>query len=77
MLKNEYNILFDQFVPLDIPGPVFDALKQLYSNYTDRIDKLPKHIVNIFIINIVVKLNLNFICKELFFKIVQFIITYS
>lgn len=48
MLKNEHNILFDQLDPLDIPGPVFDILKQLYINYTDRIDKLPKHIVNIY-----------------------------
>jgi len=48
MLKNEHNILFDQLAPLDIPGPIFDVLKQLYSNYTDRIDKLPKHIVNIY-----------------------------
>lgn len=47
MLKNKHNTLFDQLVPLDISGPVFDVLKQLYTNYTDRIDKLPKHLVNI------------------------------
>jgi len=46
MLKNKHNIMFDQLVPLDVPGPIFDVLKQLYSNYTDRIDELPKHIVN-------------------------------
>lgn len=48
MLKNEHNILFEQLGPCDVPGPVFDILKQLYVNYTDRIDKLPKHIVNIY-----------------------------
>lgn len=47
MLKNKYNILFEQLAPLEIPGPIFDVLKQLYSNYTERIDNLPKHIVNI------------------------------
>lgn len=48
MLKNEDNILFEHIAPLDIPGPVFDVLKQLYANYSDRIDNLPKHIVNIY-----------------------------
>lgn len=47
MLKNKHNALFEQLAPFDIPGPIFYALKQLYSSYTDRIDKLPKHIVNI------------------------------
>jgi len=47
MLKNKHNILFDQLAPLDVPGPIFDVLKHLYSNYTDRIDKLPKHIVSV------------------------------
>lgn len=47
MLKNKHNILFEQLAPLEIPGPIFDVLKQLYSNYTERIDNLPKQIVNI------------------------------
>ncbi|XP_060861457.1 uncharacterized protein LOC132938560 [Metopolophium dirhodum] len=47
MLKNKHNIIFDQLAPLDVPGPIFDVLKQLYSNYTDRIDELPKHILNV------------------------------
>ncbi|XP_016659329.2 uncharacterized protein LOC100160532 [Acyrthosiphon pisum] len=47
MLKNKHNIIFDQLAPLDVPGPIFDILKQLYSNYTDRIDELPKHILNV------------------------------
>lgn len=46
MLKNEHNILFEHLSPSDVPGPIFDVLKQLYPNNTDRIDKLPKHIVN-------------------------------
>lgn len=48
MLKNKNNMLFEQLAPLDVPGPIFDSLKHLYSNYTDRIDKLPKHIVKFF-----------------------------
>ncbi|KAF0770310.1 Uncharacterized protein FWK35_00000802 [Aphis craccivora] len=51
MLKNKHNILFDQLAPSDIPGPIFDVLKQLYSNNTDRIDKLPKHILNVILEN--------------------------
>uniref|UniRef100_A0A2S2NSI1 Otoancorin n=1 Tax=Schizaphis graminum TaxID=13262 RepID=A0A2S2NSI1_SCHGA len=51
MLNNKHNILFDQLAPSDIPGPIFDVLKQLYSNYTDRIDKLPKHILNVILEN--------------------------
>ncbi|XP_022161558.1 uncharacterized protein LOC111027479 [Myzus persicae] len=51
MLKNKHNILFDQLAPFDVPGPIFDVLKQLYSNYTDRIDKLPKHILNVILEN--------------------------
>lgn len=51
MLKNKHNILFDQLAPLDVPGPIFDILKQLYSNYTDRIDKLPRHIVIVYSFN--------------------------
>jgi hypothetical protein len=47
MLKNKHNIIFEQLSPLDIPGPIFDVLKQLYPKYTDRIDKLPKQMVNI------------------------------
>lgn len=47
MLKNKHNILFEQLAPPDITGPIVDVLKKLYSNYTDRIDTLPKHIVNI------------------------------
>lgn len=47
MLKNKHNIIFEQLAPTDITGSVVDVLKKLYSNYTDRIDKLPKHIVNI------------------------------
>lgn len=39
-------MLFEQLTPLDVPGPIFEVLKHLYSNYTNRIDKLPKHIVN-------------------------------
>jgi len=46
MLKNKHNILFEQLAPIDVPGPIFDVLKQLYPSYADRIDKLPKHIVN-------------------------------
>ncbi|XP_025197043.1 uncharacterized protein LOC112595869 [Melanaphis sacchari] len=51
MLKNKHNILFDQLAPSDVPGPIFDILKQLYSVYTDRIDKLPKHILNVILEN--------------------------
>lgn len=47
MLKNKHNILFEQLAPMDIPGPIFDVLKQLYPKYTDRIDKLPRQIVSI------------------------------
>lgn len=46
MIKNKHNILFEQFTPSDISDPIVDVLIQLYSNYTDRIDNLPKHIVN-------------------------------
>ncbi|XP_050441383.1 uncharacterized protein LOC126846182 isoform X2 [Adelges cooleyi] len=45
MLKNDRNILFEQLSPADITGPLFDGLQQLYSNYKDRIDRLPKHII--------------------------------
>lgn len=47
MLKNNHNILFEQLAPSDVPGPIFDVLIQLYPKYADRIDKLPKQIVNI------------------------------
>lgn len=47
MLKNDRNILFEQLSPADITGPLFDGLQQLYSNYKDRIDRLPKHIVSL------------------------------
>lgn len=46
MLKNKNNALFEQLAPSDVSGSIFDAFKQLYSNYSDRIDRLPKHIVN-------------------------------
>jgi len=55
MLKNKHNILFDQLAPLDIPGPIFDVLKQLYSNYSDRIEKLPKHIVSVYNFTTIIK----------------------
>lgn len=47
MLKNENNVLFEQLSPMDISGPIFDIIKQLYSKYSDRIDKLPKHLVSV------------------------------
>lgn len=48
MLKNKHNFIFEQLSPMDIPGPLFDGLKSLYSNYTERIDMLPKHLVSIY-----------------------------
>lgn len=58
MLKNKNNILFEQFAPSDMStGSLFYAFKQLYSNYSDRIDRLPKHMVNVYY-----NLYNNFIC---------------
>lgn len=48
MLKNKNNALFEQLAPSEVSGSIFDAFKQLYSNYSDRIDRLPKHIVNVY-----------------------------
>ncbi|XP_050528946.1 uncharacterized protein LOC126898698 [Daktulosphaira vitifoliae] len=45
MLKNKHNILFDQLSPKSIFGPIFDSLNNLYSNYSERIDKLPKNLL--------------------------------
>lgn len=65
MLKNKHNILFEQLAPLDIPGPIFDVLKLLYSNYTNRIDKLPKHIVNIHIYKYIMQFTILLLCVHL------------
>ncbi|VVC44291.1 Hypothetical protein CINCED_3A001515 [Cinara cedri] len=51
MLKNKHNILFEQLAPSDISDPIVDVLKQLYSNYTNRIDNLPKYLLNVIIEN--------------------------